>query len=71
MWDRNVQNYFTCLRKQNRTEWDNFSNGFPLPADGWGYPEFHALMVRFRAHYGLEAVCFKDLDKFLWLHGAA
>lgn len=69
MWDRNVQNYFTCLRKQNRTDWDSFSHDFPLSANDWGYPEFHALMVRFRAHYGLDAVSFKDLDKFLWLHG--
>lgn len=68
MWDRNVQSYFTCLRKLHRTDWDNFSRGFTLSAN-WGYPEFHALMVRFRAHYGLQAVSFKDLDKFLWLRG--
>jgi hypothetical protein len=68
MWDRNVQSYFTCLRKLHRTDWDNFSHGLRLSAS-WGYPEFHALMVRFRAHYDLMAVSFKDLDKFLWLHG--
>jgi hypothetical protein len=70
MWDRNVQNYLTCLRGLHRLEWDKFSDGFKLSSNDWGYPEFHALMVRFRVHYGLEDMSFKDLDKFLWLHGS-
>lgn len=70
MWDRNVQSYFECLRRLHRTDWDSFSGGFPLSANSWGYPEFHALMVRFRFRYGLTRVSFKDLDKFLWLKGA-
>lgn len=69
MWDQNVQRYLTCLRKLHRTEWDKFAEGFPLSSDDWGYPEFHALMVRFRAHFGLVEISFKNLDKFLWLHG--
>jgi hypothetical protein len=68
MWDRNVQKYLSCLRSLHRTDWNRFSGGFRLSAN-WGYPEFHAMMVRFRAHYDLNAVSFKDLDKFLWLHG--
>jgi len=69
IWDRNVQNYLTCLRKLHRTEWDKFVEGFMLSSDDWGYPEFHALMVRFRAHFGLVDISFKDLDKFLWWYG--
>jgi len=69
MWDGRVQNYLTCLRKRHRTEWDNFSDGFPLSSNDWGYLEFHALIVRFRAHFNLTGVSFKNLDKFLWWHG--
>ena len=69
MWDRNVQNYLTCLRELYRVEWDNFADGFKLSSNEWGYPEFHALIVRFRAHFRLAEVSFKDLDKFLWWHG--
>jgi len=68
MWDSNVQAYLTCLWKLHRADWSKFSEGFRLSGN-WGYPEFYALMVRFRAYYRLENVCFKDLDKFLWLHG--
>lgn len=68
IWDRNVQNYLTCLRRLHRSDWNTFSEGFKLSGN-WGYPEFHALMVRFQSHYGLETFSFKDLDKFLWLHG--
>jgi len=70
IWDRNVQKYLTCLRKLHRTEWDKFAEGFSLSSNDWGYPEFHALMVRFRAHFGLVEISFKNLDKFLWWHGA-
>lgn len=69
IWDGNVQNYLTCLRRLHRTEWDKFADGFRLSSSDWGYPEFHALMVRFRAHFGLTKVSFKNLDKFLWWHG--
>jgi hypothetical protein len=68
MWDRNVQKYLTCLRDLHRDDWNKFSGGFRLSPD-WGYPEFHAMMARLRDHYGLKVVPFKDLDKFLWLHG--
>ncbi len=70
IWDRNVQNYLTCLRKLHRTEWDKFADGFPLSSNDWGYPEFHELMTRFRDHYGLRSFTFKEIDKFLWTHGA-
>ncbi|MGO8789273.1 MAG: hypothetical protein ACLQVL_18060 [Terriglobia bacterium] len=70
MWDSNVQRYLTCLRQLCRKDWDKFSEGFKLSSDDWGYPEFHGLMVRFRDFYCLD-VSFKDLDKFLWLRGAA
>ena len=69
MWDNNVQNYLTGLRKLCRDEWDKFGDGFNLSSNSWGYPEFHALMVRMRAHFGLAEVSFKNLDKFLWWHG--
>lgn len=69
MWDGRVQNYLSCLRKLHRDEWNKFDEGFPLASNDWGYPEFHALMVRFRGHFGLTDVPFKNLDKFLWLHG--
>jgi hypothetical protein len=26
-------------------------------------------MSRFREHYGLGSFTFKEIDKFLWLHG--
>lgn len=68
IWDSHVQSYLTCLRKLHRADWENFSHGFKLSGD-WGYPEFHDLMSRFRSYFRLEAVSFKDLDKFLWLHG--
>jgi hypothetical protein len=68
IWDTNVQNYFTCLRRFHRADWDDFSRDFKLTGN-WSYSDFHGLMVRFRDHYGLAAVSFKDLDKFLWLHG--
>jgi hypothetical protein len=70
IWDRNVQTYLTCLRNLHRAEWDKFAQGFPLSSNDWGYPEFHGLMVRFRAHFGLVEISFKNLDKFLWWHGA-
>jgi hypothetical protein len=70
MWDSNVQRYLTCLRQLRRKDWDEFSAGFKLSSD-WGYPEFHALIKRFRAKYELDAFSFKDLDKFLYLRGAA
>ena len=69
MWDRNVQNYLTCLRKLHRAEWDKVSDGFPLSSNDWGYPEFHALIVRFRGHFGITEISFKHLDKFLWWCG--
>ena len=69
MWDGRVQNYFTCLRKLHRSDWDRFSDGFKLSLNDWGYPEFHGLMTRFRDHYGLRSFTFKEIDKFLWLHG--
>jgi len=68
IWDRNVQRYFSCLRKHQPSDWQAFSDGFRLNGE-WGYPEFHGLMVRFRSVYRLDGVSFKDLDKFLWLHG--
>ena len=68
IWDRNVQNYLTCLKRYHPTDWDSFSQGFKLSA-AWGYREFHELMLRFRDNYGLQAVSFKNLDKFLWIHG--
>jgi hypothetical protein len=71
IWDGHVQNYLTCLRKLHRAEWDKIADGFPLSSNAWGYPEFHALMVRFRAHFDLTRISFKDLDKFLWLRGGA
>jgi hypothetical protein len=70
MWDGNVQRYLSYLWQLRGADWEKFSAGFRLSGD-WGYPEFHGLMVRFRAHYGLDAFSFKDLDKFLWLRGAA
>lgn len=69
IWDGHVQNYLTCLRNLHRTEWDKFADGFPLSSNDWGYPEFHALMPRFRGHFDLTGVSFKNLDKFLWWHG--
>jgi hypothetical protein len=68
MWDRNVQKYLTCLRNLHQEDWNAFSGDFKLSRNR-GYPEFHAMMARLRNHYGLRAVSFKDLDKFLWLHG--
>jgi hypothetical protein len=69
IWDRNVHNYFICLRRLHRADWDRFAEGFKLSSNDWGYPQFYDLMVRFRAHYRLEQVSFKHLDKFLWIHG--
>lgn len=69
IYDRNVYNYFVCLRKLHRADWDHFAEGIKLSSNDWGYPQFHGLMARFRTHYGLEQVSFKDLDKFLWIHG--
>ncbi len=69
IWDSNVQNYLTCLRRLHPTDWDIFSDGFGLSGN-WGYPGFHALIVRFRSYFKLENVSFRDLDKFLWLRGS-
>ena len=69
MWDGNVQTYLTCLRKLHPAEWVKFADGFRLSSNEWSYLEFHALMVRFRDHFGLTEVSFKNLDKFLWWHG--
>jgi hypothetical protein len=69
IWDSKVQNYITCLRNLHRTEWNKFADGFPLSSNNWGYPEFHALIVRLCVHFGLTEVSFKNLDKFFWWHG--
>ena len=69
IYDRNVYNYFVCLRKLHRADWDQFAEGFKLSSNDWGYPQFYDLMARFRTHYRLEQVSFKCLDKFLWIHG--
>jgi len=69
VYDHHVYNYFGCLRKLLRADWDQFSEGFKLSSNDWGYPQFYGLMARFRTHYRLEHVSFKQLDKFLWIHG--
>jgi hypothetical protein len=69
IWDQNVQRYFSRLRKLHRDYWDRISEDFILSGN-WAYPQFHGLMVRFRSHFGLDEVGFKDLDKFLWTYGA-
>jgi hypothetical protein len=70
IWDSKVQKYFTCLRALHRAEWDKFADGFKLSSNDWGYPEFHGLMTRFRESRNLGAFTFKQIDKFLWLHGS-
>jgi hypothetical protein len=69
IWDQNVQRYFSCLRKLHRDDWYRIAQGFILSGN-WAYPQFHGLMVRFRSHFGLDDVSFKDLDKVLWICGA-
>jgi hypothetical protein len=36
IWDRNVEAYFSCLRKLYRGEWNSFSDGFALSSNGLG-----------------------------------
>jgi hypothetical protein len=38
-------------------------------ADLQEYPTYRGILTSFRDHFGLDAFSFKEIDKFLWLHG--
>ena len=60
LWDSRVCRYLASLKSE-----------FFVKADRWQrYSEFVALMSTFRAHYKLDSFGFKDIDKFLWIHGS-
>jgi hypothetical protein len=60
IWDGNVCRYLSCLK----------NTPFEKP-DYWErYAQFVSLISNFRAYYGLDEFGFKDIDKFLWTHGA-
>ena len=63
LWDSNVRGYLESLQKQT-----GFPNNFEVNGY-WEYPQFYRVMSKLRERYGLSSLSFKDIDKFLWLHG--
>jgi hypothetical protein len=63
IYDSRVDNYLWNLHKQ--TPHLAFQH-----EDLWDYPRFAAIMRRFREHFELHEFSFKEIDKFLWLHGS-
>lgn len=59
IWDSRVAKYLRSLQ----------GTPFSRPDDWTRYQDFVNLMSRFREHYGLGSFTFKEIDKFLWLHG--
>lgn len=59
IWDSRVAKYLRSLH----------GTPFSRPDDWTHYREFVNLMNRFRDHYGIGSFTFKEIDKFLWLHG--
>ena len=64
IFDRNV---CACLRFYQKQ--DQFVKKFALD-DLWYYRVFSDVLTKFRMRYGLEELNFKELDKFLYQHGA-
>ena len=53
---------FWAYKKQDK--FANFHN-----YDLWVYESYRTTIISFRAHYGLESLNFKELDKFLFRSG--
>jgi hypothetical protein len=60
IWDGNVCRYLSCLKNTPFAKPDNWER----------YAQFVSFMAHFREYYNLDAFGFKDIDKFLWTHGA-
>jgi hypothetical protein len=58
IWDSRVDGYLQAFEDHG-----GFSTCFE------NYPTFLKVMTAFRKHHRLECFSFKDIDKFLWLHG--
>lgn len=59
IWDSRVQRYLRSLKGTPFEHPDNWTH----------YREFVNLMASFRASYGLSKFTFREIDKFLYLHG--
>jgi len=65
IWDANVKEYLTWLRKQKPQ--GSFLEKNP---DSWTkYAEFVDMINNLRKHNNLGRFSFKDIDKFLWWEG--
>jgi hypothetical protein len=64
IWDSRVKRYLQRLRQKTHLE---FLGTNP---DLWNrYAEFVKMISDLRNHYMLGAISFKDIDKFLYIHG--
>jgi hypothetical protein len=62
IWDGNARACLWAYKKQDK--FANFHN-----YDLWVYENFRTTIISFRAHYGLDSLTFKELDKFLFRSG--
>jgi hypothetical protein len=62
IWDGNVRACLWAYKKQDKfAPFHNY--------DLWVYETFRATIIAFRSHYHLDALTFKELDKFLYRSG--
>jgi hypothetical protein len=62
IWDGNVRACLWAYKKQH--QFAPFHN-----YDLWVYESYRAIIIAFRAHYDLDSLTFKELDKFLYRSG--
>jgi hypothetical protein len=62
IWDGNARACLWAYKKQDK--FANFHN-----YDLWVYEGYRKTIISFRAHYGLDSLTFKELDKFLFRSG--
>jgi hypothetical protein len=67
IWDSRVDEYLWQLRNREKDK----ENGFRefKHEELWRYPEFKMVMDDFKAHFRLEDISFKMIDKFLFVEG--
>jgi hypothetical protein len=62
IYDSRARSLLLRYRRQDKSFWFNYDDVYCYN----GYEKFHNIVATFRAHYGLESLSFKELDKFLY-----
>jgi len=68
IYDSRVDNYLWRLQKEKLLQKEKPLFDFRHEAL-WQYPQFLEVVTAFRDAYGLNDFTFKEIDKFIWLHG--